>query len=163
MLKTIWINLNCNELVCDGRYFYFNSDKLRIFKGKLKKLKTVYEDFKTIEEARHKRKEILNHPKLICTPYKPWIDYEGEFWFTYTYPNPKTDYLLGAKVFLDKLTVELKNSYPNETFILDDMGGSLTEKFVHVYCNKSLSEKFSLYPREEWSDLKPDLISYWIP
>lgn len=33
-LKSIRINLSCNEIVSDEGYFYFNTDKLRMFTGK---------------------------------------------------------------------------------------------------------------------------------
>lgn len=162
-LKTIRINLNCNEIVSDEGYFYFNTDKLRKFTGKLKKVKSVYESFGSLEEARTKRTQTLNQPKLLFTPEEFWINFEGRFSFTYTYIKGKDGYKTQKSIILNKLSEEIRNKYPDEKFTLFDVGGSKEEMFISVHCNKSLSDKFTIYPRGAWTPFYLHMTSYWIP
>ncbi|HWY33361.1 MAG TPA: hypothetical protein VNX68_01865, partial [Nitrosopumilaceae archaeon] len=61
---------------------------------------------------------------------------------------------------------EMKTKYPNEDFVLSDVGGSRTELFVEVMCNKTLSDKFNLYIRnaeyDKWEPFRFDLGSFWV-
>lgn len=159
------INLNCNEIVSDDGYFYFDTQKLRMFMGKLKKPLVKYEKFDSIPQARARRTEILSEPKLIATFTPDWTKYEGEFNFTYTCPTGSNDCLDNEDTLLQQLTREIQNAYPGEVFELEGAGGSNTELFVNVLCNKSLADKFRLYPLswKKWTPYKLYLTSYWVP
>ena len=65
-----------------------------------------------------------------------------------------------------KIKKEIMQHYPGEDFKLMDRGGSLTEIYQTINCNKSLSDKFNLYAREtgylgEWKPFKLSLTTYW--
>jgi len=67
---------------------------------------------------------------------------------------------------LKNLTLEIKKAYPNEEFELESKGGSSTELFVGVKCNKSLNDKFQLYKRkylkdDNWEPFYLSIRTYW--
>lgn len=159
------INLNCNEIVSDDGYFYFDTQKLRMFMGKVKKPLVKSEKFDSIPQARARRAEILSQPKLITTFTPDWTTYEGEFNFTYTCPASVKDCFDEEDTLLKQLSGEIQNAYPGEVFELEGAGGSRTELFVNVLCNKSLADKFRLYPLswKEWTPYSLYLRSYWVP
>lgn len=164
-IESFDINLNCNVIVSDNGYYYFDSQKLRMFKGKLKKPKAKFEKYISIAEARARRTEILSQPNLITTFTPRWTQYEGEFNFTYTCPNGNTDCLNNEDTLLKQLTLEIQSAYPGEVFELEGVGGSTTELYVNVLCNKSLADKFQLYPIswKKWEPYSLSLASYWRP
>ncbi len=61
---------------------------------------------------------------------------------------------------------EIIKAYPNENFELDEGGGSLTSIIVEVKCDKSLSDKFTLYKRDtnsyfgKWAPYRLSLTTY---
>lgn len=162
-VESFYINLNCNEIATDKGYFYFDAQKLRMFKDKLKKIVVKKEEFSSLAEARAGRTKILSQKNLIMTETPNWTKYEGEFNFTYTCPKGSRDCLDNQKKLLKQLTEEIKKAYPNELFELKDVGGSKSELFVEVRCNKSLAEEFSLYPLswKKWEAYWLELRSYW--
>lgn len=162
-LEHFSINFNCNVIVSGKSCLYFDSQKLRMFNGKLKKPKATFEKFDSITQARNRRMEILTHPKLITTFTPEWTKYEGEFSFTYSCQSKSSDCLSQDDSLLTKLTIEIQNKYPEEVFELESAGGSSTELFVNVRCNKTLADKFNLYPLSwnKWEAYPLYLASYW--
>lgn len=159
------INLNCNVIVSDDGYFYFDTQKLRMFKGKVKKPVLKIDKFDSISEARARRIELLSQPKLITTITPDWTRYEGEFNFTYTCPKGGPDCLDNEDTLLKQLSLEIQNAYPGEIFELEGVGGSSTQLYVNVMCNKTLADKFRLYPIswKKWDAYPLYLASYWVP
>ncbi|MFT5347422.1 MAG: hypothetical protein ACI9M3_000454 [Bacteroidia bacterium] len=76
------------------------------------------------------------------------------------------DCLNNEEKVLKQLSTEIKSKYPEEDFELDGRGGSSTEVFVEVKCNKTLEEKFDLYERhpeyDKWESFRLNLTTYWI-
>ncbi len=166
-LENYSINLNCNQIIGDKGCFYFDTQKLRMFAGRLTtKPMMKRTTFQSITEARAFRDSALANPKLLMTQTPNWVRFEGNFEFTYTCPDKKEGCLSSAEDVLKQLTNEIRVAYPGEQFELEDYGGSNTEVFVRVKCNKSLEEKFTLYHRhpqyDAWEAYNPWLVTYWI-
>jgi hypothetical protein len=158
-VERLSINLNCNEVATNEGYFYFDPEKLRMFYGKLKKTFGRRKDFSTISEARNYRNEILLDTNLVMTYTPEWTKFEGYFQFTYEFTDHKKVYKEEAIAKkLKELEAEIRESYPGEDFELSEAGGSLTEIFVEVSCNKTLSDKFNLFQRLENSSF-----GKWVP
>jgi hypothetical protein len=148
-LKQISINLNCNEIVTDEGYFYFDSQKLRMFYGKLITPIEQRKSFIEISKARNYRTEILKDSNLIMTPVPNWTTHEGTFQFEYICKEGSKDcnYENSEKTLLNIQKI-IHDQYPNEKFDLDDRGGSSMTMIVEVSCNKTLSDKFELFKRD---------------
>jgi len=167
ILESFAINLNCNEIVTDKGYFYFDPDLLRQFYGKLKEPYGKMLSFNTITEAREYRTKILKDTTLIMAQKPRWSEYEGSFRFTYKCKEGTKNCLNEDEKILKLIETEIKEKYPNEKFILTDAGGSLTTLELEIICNKSLSDKFDLYYRDKekyfgkWSPFNLTLETYW--
>ncbi len=168
VVETIYVNLNCNEIVTKNGDFPFDSKKLSRFIGRLEKPLSTEIKFNSLSAVREYRNDVLNNQRLIMTETPKWVDYEGYFDFTYVCTD---DY----KVCIDKndslinvMHENISNTYPNETFALSDVGGSMNEIDVHIDCSKTLSDKFNLYKRDttsyfgKWKPYELSLKSYWI-
>ena len=147
ILESFSINLNCEEIVTDKGYFYFDPNLLRQFYGKLKKPYHKNLSFNTITEARAYRTKILKDTTLIMTPNPLWTEYEGSFIFTYKCQESEKKEE-NIKI-LKSIETKIKKKYPNEKFMLYEVGSSLTTIKVQITCNKSLSDKFDLYYRDK--------------
>jgi hypothetical protein len=165
-LKQFFINLGCHTLATDDGYFYFKEEQLGMFKDKFKKPDRKRETFSTFNEARVFREKALKKSRLIYVETPEWMDYEGTFSFTYTYPKSIKNHLDNDKKILETLKNELQKTYPEERFELHDGGGSKEEMDVAVKCNKSLSDKFQLYKRNiysgTWRPYSLSLETYWL-
>lgn len=153
-IQSFAINLNCNEIVTDDAYFFFPDKLLRQFYGKLTQVYTKQYTFETITEARNKRIELLHDSLILKVSYNNWVDFEGEFDFTFTCPDDC------RKLYsnLDSLIIDsISNMYKNEPFHMYTSGSSLTSRNYTLQCNKSLEEKFDLYPKvtSEYGKWKP--------
>lgn len=122
-LENFSINLNCNEIVGNKGYFYFDSSKLSKFKSKLKKPYRERKTFENINTARDYRMKILKDTNLIFTPTPSWIRFEGTFNFDYNCKEENKDCLNNEKKVLMQLKTEIKSKYPQEDFELDERGG----------------------------------------
>ena len=164
-LEELEINLNCNEIVSDKGYFYFDTQKLRMFKGKLKTPYHISNDFASLTQARDYRTKILSDSSLIMTPTPDWTKYEGTFRFTYKCKEGTKTCMNKEDSLFKAMKVEITKQYPGENFELSNVGGSLTEIFVEVRCNKTLEEKFKLYYRDiqydKWKQYRLYLTTYW--
>ncbi|MFB9079052.1 hypothetical protein ACFFLS_09855 [Flavobacterium procerum] len=166
ILESFLINLKCKEIVTDKDYFYFDSNLLRQFYGKLKKPYGENHSFTTIQEARQFRESILNDTTLIMAPRPIWAAYEGSFRFTYKCKEGTKDCLDEDGKIFKSIEKEIKKKYPNEKFILRNVGGSWTTIELEITCNKSLSDNFYLYYRDkdyfgEWKPFDLVLRTYW--
>lgn len=164
-LESFAINLNCNEIVGDEGYFFFETSKLSKFKDKLKKPHRERKTFDNIDSARSYRSSILGDAGLIHTPTPNWTTHEGTFTFDYHCHEPDWDCYNLEETLLGELRAEIYSNYPEEVFKLDGRGGSSTELFVEVTCNKTLEEKFDLYKRhpeyDRWKPFSLNLTTYW--
>lgn len=166
VLESFSINLNCEEIVTDEGYFHFNPNLLRQFYGKMKTPFSRNMSFKSLSEARDFRNKILTDSALLMTNSLDWIKFEGEFDFTYKCPEGTKTCLSKVVKIKKKIKKEIMQNYPGEDFLLVDRGGSLTEIFQTLICNKTLSDKFNLYYRDsgyfgEWKPFELKLTIYW--
>lgn len=165
-LESFAINLNCNEIVSDKGYFYFDNSKLSKFKDTLKKPNRERKTFNHIDSARNYHANILKDSSLIYTPSPTWIRFEGTFDFDYKCDGENTDCLGNEEKILDQLSKEIQAKYPQEDFELQGKGGSSSEVFIEVTCNKTLEEKFNLYERhpeyDRWEPFRLYLTTYWV-
>jgi len=169
VLKRFSINLNCNEIVFDEGYFYFDSEKLKMFlKSKRKSPLIKQKDFENINEARKYRDSVLRDDSLIMVPTPRWTKFEGEFDFTYKCDKIKNTCYEKEDSLINVMRYEITRNYPDEEFELSDRGGSLSEILQTIYCNKSLSDKFNLYYRDkesyfgQWKPFRLSLTTYWV-
>ena len=169
VLKQFSINLNCNEIVSDEGYFYFNSEKLEVFLNSKRKSPLIKQkNFESIKQAREYRDSILKEKSLVMVPTPSWTKFEGEFDFTYKCDSIKNNCIEKEDSLISVMKHEISQNYPNEEFELTDRGGSLTKILQTVYCNKSLSDKFDLYYRDkenyfdQWKPFRLSLTTYWI-
>ncbi len=157
-MESFVVNLNCNVIATEEGYFFFDTDKLRTFIGKLDRPRRRRDRFTSLVDARHYIDSILTDTALLHMPIPDWTRYEGEFQFRY----PSTDYIENEEKCLQEATRELKAKYPDEDFELSVRGGSTEDLFVRAMCNKTLSDQFDLYPlRGEWDAYAPSLVTYW--
>lgn len=167
IIESFAINLNCQEIATDVGYFYFDPKLLREFYGKMKKPFRRSYDFDSITEARNFRNEILKDTNLIMTTTPDWVRFEGEFDFSYKCPEKEKLCFEKEDSLKTAIKDEILRTYPGEDFELRDRCGSWTELCQTVNCNKSLSDKFNLYYRDngyfgQWRPFELDLMTYWI-
>lgn len=147
-LENFAINLNCNEIVGNKGYFYFNSNKLRVFKDSFKKMYATFEIFDELKIAKQKRDSLLQNKNVLLVETPRWTKYEGAFKFTYVCDVKTKSCLSNGDKILPKLKMKINQKFQNEKFELNDVGGSNSELFVEVLCNKTLSDKFNLFKRD---------------
>jgi hypothetical protein len=159
ILESFLINLNCNVIATDNGYFYFDTKKLSQFKDRLKKPTKRKRSFNTILEGKNYISTIKKDKTLLLTFEPVWTKFEGEFTFKYKNPDKKDDNDVVAK----RLKTEIKKLYPNEDFTINEiMWGSGGEYEFEIICNKSLYDKFTVYPKKKsWEVYKPTLTTYW--
>ncbi|WP_411031253.1 hypothetical protein [Spongiimicrobium sp. 3-5] len=163
IIKKFYVNLYCNEMLMEGEYFYFDTEKLTSIQPNLKKPIHKAESFNSLKAARDYHKSILGDSTLIWASSPKWLKFEGTFGFTYTDPNGDFDFSDDAEEILSELTEEIKTKYPREVFTLDNVGRSNDELYVKVHCNKSLADAFDIYSRRNtWETLPLHLNSYWV-
>jgi hypothetical protein len=164
-LERFSINLNCKEISCDEGYFYFDPEQLAMFQNNFNYSYRKKEEFNSLSEARNYYTEIRKKPNLIYAPTPAWTTYEGTFDFTLSCEYETKDCYQNEKKLLGNLTEEISKKYPGEEFELESIGGSLTDLFVKVTCNKSLAEKFTLYSKNgkfaEWKAFDLRFYTFW--
>ncbi|MBC7913513.1 MAG: hypothetical protein H7Y07_05250, partial [Pyrinomonadaceae bacterium] len=129
----LFINLNCNEIVSDLGYFYFDTDKLAMFADQLKKPIREAKSFSTIAEARTYRTQMLKDTALLFASTPTWLQYEGEFQFTYGYePNTTEGVEAQIEKALQSITDTIQKNWPGEAFELQEYGGSLNNITVKI-------------------------------
>lgn len=165
VLESFFVNLNCEEIVSEEGYFYFDPNKLRIFYGKLDKVYNKRQEFDSINEARKYRNKILKDTNLIMCETPEWTKFEGEFVFEKHFDSVSEQNIENEDKIIKSMDSEIRKKYPNEPFELSWTGGSLTEILVRIRCNKSLEEKFDFYFRDKylgkWEPYSLTLTTYW--
>ncbi len=165
LLESLAINLNCNEIVSELGYFYFDTKHLQKFKNKFSKLYRKEKTFTSLTEARNYRNSILKEPNLVLTETPDWVNFEGTFSFTYQFTETTKNWFDNEAELLNKLQQEIKLKYPGEIFELSGTGGSTNQLFGEVKCNQSLSDKFTLYTRnikyDSWKPYDLTCYSFW--
>ena len=101
------------------------------------------------------------------TPEPQWTEYEGSFRFSYKCNEGTKDCLDEDEKIFKSIEDEIKKKYPNENFLIKDVGGSWTTMELEITCNKSLSDNFDLYFRDKegyfgkWNPFDFTLETYW--
>jgi hypothetical protein len=166
-LASYAINIDCDAIVTNKGSFYFNSEKLRILFGTVKKPYSKIYEFKNPDKLRSFRAEIIKDTTLIMAPYPYVMEYEGTFRFTYKCNAGTKDCLDEDHKIFKSIEAEIKKKYPTEKFELSEVGGSWTTLEIMVTCNKSLSDAFNLYERDKkdyfgkWAPFRLKLETYW--
>lgn len=143
--------------------YNFNETELLLFQNKFKKAFKEDNHFPSLDSARQYLKTILNDSNLIMVEEPSWIEFDGAFVITYNHKLKFRNYEKTVNSALTNLSKEIKRKYPDETFFLDAQGIGEKDMVIEIYCNKSLSDKFNLYPIEccKWGQFNPILRSYW--
>ncbi|MFD1605823.1 hypothetical protein ACFSC2_24005 [Flavobacterium artemisiae] len=168
ILESYAINLECKVIVTDKGYFYFDTNKLREFYGKLKKPIRQNKIFETVTEGRLYREKMIADEKLIMTPNPNWLEFEGSFRFTYNCKKGTKDCLDEDNKIYNSIVSRVKKQFPHEKFKMKNVGGSWTEIEIEITCNKTLSDQFNFKDLErneyfgKWEPFKVKLDSYWI-
>ncbi len=163
-LEDFAVNLNCNEIATDKAYFFFDSKKLRKFYGHLKTANVKFETMESIEQGKKYINSILKDTSLLMVSNPIWNKYEGEFTFRYKCQVKENEFCFDKEPqILIKLNDQIKKVYPGEIFDLEGAGGSKDELTINIKCNKSLSDKFNLYPLgwSKWEYFKLYLTTAW--
>ena len=170
-IERFTLGLLCDELITKDSAFFFETSKLRKFAGQFKQAREELRKFSSLPEARSYRLAIQEDKILLWTDDPKWIKFEGHFTFVYTWKhtgksrNELTD-------LLQRITGEIKKNYPGEIFELScdewiehQLPRCLNpyEWIIDVKCNKSLADKFDLYPLgwRQWVNYPLELKSYW--
>jgi hypothetical protein len=161
-LESFGINLFYKVIETNKGTFYFDSKKLRKLKNRLKKPIVESNEFSAISEARNERKQKLTSQNLILIETPDWLEYEGEFSISYNCPTEIGDCLNNEKNILSQITDFLKKKFPNLKFELVCFGGSATDIYIKVKCDKKFADLFVFYPLiiNEWKFYNLELISY---
>ncbi len=165
-LESFDISLSCAMIVTPDGTFYFDPNKLGRFRDRLKDPSCRRTSFPTLSEAREYLDRVRGDKRLIYAPQPDWATYEGTFQFRYRCAKEEGDCLKNEAALLKKLTEEIAEAYPDEPFELMGHGGSITDLFVQVSCNRSLRDKFKLYPfwgftPDKWEPYQPTLRTCW--
>jgi hypothetical protein len=165
-LESFSINLNCNEIFGKNALYYFDANWLRLFYGKLKKPHKRKKQFTTIQTAKDEFQSIIEDTSLILCFQPDWLDFEGSFRFTHHCQVGIIDCLNQDSIILATVKEKIMQTFPNENFILNTMGGSSNSIEFEIRCNQSLSNQFNLFERNldcfgKWKPFDLSLLSYW--
>jgi hypothetical protein len=157
-VESIAINSDCKEIVSKYGYFYFDSKDFIHFIHNFKYAYYKRDSFVNINDARKYYSDLLANSNIIMSELPQWINYEGKFMF-----KSRFAYDEGEKKILSKLDSEIKQYYPDEKFVISVSGGSTEYTNIEVICNKTLYDKFKLYPigYMDWEYFVLKLGSYW--
>jgi hypothetical protein len=108
ILERFALNLNCNEIVSDQGAFYFDAQKLRLFKGLVQKAFKQVQRFKSIDEGKKERTQIMQDSSLLFVENPMWATFEGEFQFTYKCPAKTQDDEATQTQILTLIETEIK-------------------------------------------------------
>lgn len=162
------INLDCNEIATKEGSYIFDGRLLSTLKNRVKPLFVEEKEFPSVGEARNYWYKINADPRFVYAQRPAWLDHEGTFVFEVPCDASDGDCSSITTDRLEKLRVQISNAYPDEEFVLEPNGGVTDrESFVRIRCNKSLEEKFTIYPRFDnvgfgkWEPYSPWLYSFW--
>lgn len=143
--------------------YNFNESELTAFNNSFKKAFKKENEFASLELARMFLDSILKDSNLIMVFEPLWNKFDGTFVITYTHNLKLKDYEQRTNIALTNLSKEIKRNYPDEFFYLEAQGTGDKDMIVEIICNKTLADKFILYPIEccKWEKFEPILTSYW--
>jgi hypothetical protein len=155
------ISTACNQISHAPKYYSY--DGYFPFEGyKLSKVK--HETFPDLASARKRWQELKAPSNALYITNVLWDRYEGQFSF---YIPVKDDTEKGGlDYYYENL---LKSKFPNEritcigkTYPNNPLEGG-KRHLITVWCNKSLFDKFDLFPLEDpgWKYFKLEVTSYW--
>lgn len=159
----IGVKLTHNILVTDEGEFYFDIDLCSVIR-KMQKAKYQCKSFDSLSVARkYYHEKIENNDSIIWREKLDWIHYTGTIDFRYKCKS-NIDCYDNREIILVELNKEINKKYPNEKFELQHMGRSSEDLGITMKCNKSLVNKFNLYPIDynKWKEYSSFSIkSYW--
>lgn len=146
-------------------FFYLDPDLILKHQSKLKPVHIKNEKFSSLTEARNYYNSVLLNDKVIYTSVPKWTNYEGSFLFVYYCTNEYCPFKEGN--IRDSLSAEIRKQFPGEPFELNMLAQTIENTYLSwtytVFCNKSLSDKFSLFTiYEKYKNFASlELTTYW--
>jgi len=153
----------CKMLMSDRNFFHFNSEKIRNLKTKLKKPLILLDTFISIEDARKQWEKYKGNKELIMINTPDWLHFEGKLEFTYPMKFESNSFSL-AEQLKPKIFKQIQDTYFDEKFRFFNLISYYKTGIIYsIYCNKTLFDKFELYPQEEkkWKSFPLELRSVW--
>jgi hypothetical protein len=145
------VNLDCKELIFKGNSYKIDPTIITKFLPEFKVLQKQNFVFENIDKGRDYWESILKNEKYVFKSLckDDWLEFDGEFYFHYSEKSR-----LEVSKVLNKLNEQISLSYLGEKFELRYgsalANGNQIDYLIQVSCNKSLFDKFNLYPKKEW-------------
>lgn len=130
--------------------------------GQINMTKKV-EHFTSLKEARTTYKKYQNNNEVVKIDSPLWGKFEGTFSIKYACLSKHNPCYANVKRAEKKISKEIKQAYPDEPFKVEGMFGSKDSLEIEITCNKTLKDKFNLYPIAccDWTYFKLELTSFW--
>lgn len=162
-VKSVRVNLNCNEVVSEEGYFFFDSNLLRTFYGKLNKPKIIDKSFENNTIGNEYIDSIVSKKKLILVPELNWRKYEGQFSINYHIKESNQELQKDDEKLILSLSKSVSAKYPDENFNLYIVGWNGNKREIEVKSNRSLYDKFDSHPFgwRKWKKFDVKLRTYW--
>lgn len=165
------IGLNDKYIMPQYTDIFYRLDPEQIFKYKssFKYLTERKFKYNSLQDGRLNYNSNIKNDSLVYTTTPSWVNFEGSFSFDYNCKNGDCPYKEQYYV-QENLEKLIKETYPNESFKLRSFGGSValgeSGTFSYSYtvsCNKTLADKFKLYPiTEKYANYSSfELTTYW--
>lgn len=145
------VNLECKEIIFKDAAYEIDPTIITKFLPEFKVLKKQNFVFENIDKGRDYWESILKNEKYVFKSLckEDWLEFDGEFYFHYTEKSR-----LEVSKVLNKLNEQISLSYLGEKFDLRYgsalANGNQIDYLIQISCNKSLFDKFNLYPKNEW-------------
>jgi hypothetical protein len=149
-------------------FYLFDPEQIFKYKSSFKYLTERKLSYNSLQDARLNYHSNIKNDSLVYTTTPNWVNFEGKFSFDYNCKNG--DCLYKGPFVQESLEHLIKVTYPNEPFNLQHTGGSMAlgeyGTFSYSYivnCNKTLADKFNLYPiTEKYTSYSSfEVTTYW--
>jgi hypothetical protein len=161
--ESFFINVekDCNTVVTKNGQFYFDPNKLVMFKDKYKKLVTKRKHFNSCQEGRNYMKALQTKDKLLFYLQPEWFNYDGEFRFSIKCDETDFDSPLAQKC-IERAQSRIAERFPGKSFNLEQFGSSNKEILITMKCQRDLYNEFDLYKIEwKYNGYSPDLTVFF--
>ena len=158
-IESFFINVEkgCNTVVTNYGQFYFDPNKIQMFKNKFKKPKIKRKRFNSCQEGRNYLKSLDKSNRLLMYLKPRWINFDGEFRFYVGCDQTDYDNPISQQC-LDRAKSRISQKFTKELFALEQSGSSNGKILITIQCKKELYNKFDLYEIDwKWSDYSPEL------
>lgn len=151
------VEKGCNTVVTDDGQFYFNPEKIEMFKDEFKKPIYKRKRFHSYQQGRRYIMSLEKNPNYLMHLKPRWLVHDGEFRFNM--PCRETDFNNPeVKRCVNEAKIKISKSFPGRTFTLEASGS--TDKLITITmkCSKDIYHQFDLYKIDmTWIDYSPEL------